>query len=166
MLFILLCVVVLCRYFFSRWSELKLRSASHDDTGNTSNRVNRRVAAAQLCRTIICLISWLLDYKADTASSSLLYSYDELKYGPPWTPVVQILGGGVRTPSTPCGCAYARQHTVAYNALYAIVRPSVCHTDDESKRLRLDLGLCNFHQTVAPYRSSFCGIVRFYNKYI
>ena len=76
-----------------------LRSASHDDTDNTSNRVNRRVAAAQLCWTIICLISWLLDYKADTASSTLLYSYDELKYGPPWTPAVQILG--VRTPSTP-----------------------------------------------------------------
>jgi len=45
----LLCAIVLRRYLFSRRSELKLRSASHDDTGNTSNRVNRCVAAAQLC---------------------------------------------------------------------------------------------------------------------
>ena len=34
----LLCAIVLHRYFFSRRSELKLRSASHDDTGNTTSQ--------------------------------------------------------------------------------------------------------------------------------
>ena len=43
----------------------------------------------------------MLDYKADTASLTLLYSYDELKYGPPWTPAVQILGGGGPDPLNP-----------------------------------------------------------------
>ena len=116
----LLCAIVLQRYFFSRRSELKLRSASHDDTGNTSNRVKRRVAAAaQLCWTIICLISWLLDYRADTASSTLLYSYDELKYGPPWTPALM----------------FELLDVSRWNVVSAFWRPRTCHLVDWLSRV-------------------------------
>jgi len=58
----------------------------------------------------------MLYYKAD-ASSSLLYSYDELKYGPPWTPVVQILGGGPDPLNPPVDAPMRAPNMLAQNTI-------------------------------------------------
>jgi len=57
------------------------------------------MADASISTTYVSILS------ADTASSTLLYSYDELKYGPPGPPRSKYWGGS-GPPQPPCGCAY------------------------------------------------------------
>ena len=72
----LLCAIVLRRYFFSRRNELKLRSASHDDTGNTSSQYQSAYRTGHSTETALLEVLDGVYTAADDKQISVLIGLD------------------------------------------------------------------------------------------